>query len=91
MSPGPLRRLTGTLGLVALAPTALMLAMDRITPLDAALRAAATLLAAMLIGRVADWWVSAIARGLELPDDAGDELEDAPPRRRRDDAPAAAG
>lgn len=91
MTPGPLRRLIGTLGLLALAPTAVMLAMDRITPLDAALRSCATLLAAVLIGRVADWWVAMIAQGLESPDpDEGEEASDEP-RRRRDDARQGAG
>ena len=84
MSVGPLRRFVGMLGLVALAPTALMLAVGRVDPTTAALRALATLLVAVLIGRVAGWWVGFMARGYEngaaevMPDDA-------PPLRRRTD------
>lgn len=84
MSPGPLRRLMGMLGLLALAPTALMLALDQIAPLDAALRGTATLLACMIIGRAAGWWVDLIARGLEQPGSGPDASGDAL-RRRRDD------
>ena len=84
MSPGPLRRLMGMLGLMALAPTAIMLALEQIGPLDAALRGTATLVASTVVGRTAGWWVALIARGLERPE-AGDRTTDMP-KRRRDDA-----
>lgn len=66
MTVGPLRRLVGLLGLLALGPTAAMLAVGRITPADAAGRALATLIVTILVGRVAGWWVAQMARGYEL-------------------------
>lgn len=87
MTPGPLRRLIGTVGLFALAPTALMLALDQITPLDAALRGGATLAAAIVIGRLAGWWVMLMARGLEAPpaeEPAAGSSQPQPQRRRGD-------
>jgi hypothetical protein len=85
MTPGPLRRLIGTVGLIALTPTALMLATERIDPLDAALRAGATLLAALIIGRLAGWWVAEMARGYEatLAAQAADQQEGGEQPRRR--------
>jgi hypothetical protein len=83
MTPGPLRRLIGTVGLIALAPTALMLASERIEPLDAALRAGATLLAAIIIGRLAGWWVSEMARGYEAARAEEEAASDADLDRRR--------
>lgn len=61
MSPGPLRRLAGGLGLAALLPTAVMLAAGSITLVDAALRALVTLVGVTVIGRVAGWWLSSMA------------------------------
>jgi hypothetical protein len=95
MTVGPLRRLVGTLGLLALVPTAMMLALGRITPLDAALRATATLLAAMVIGRVAGWWVVQMARGYEDVPEAtvgavATPAAEEQPRRRRSDGGSAA-
>jgi hypothetical protein len=90
MSVGPLRRLVGTLGLIALAPTAAMLMVGRIDATTAALRALATLLAAMLIGRVAGWWVGQMARGYEDVGGPPAEPVSEAPRRRRDDAPSTA-
>jgi hypothetical protein len=89
MSPGPLRRLVGMLGLLALAPTAAMLFLGRVTPAAAALRAVATLLAVMVVGRLAGWWVDQMARGYETsagsaPAEPG-EPEALPRRRRTDD------
>lgn len=81
MSPGPLRRLTGAIGLLALAPTAVMLTTDAITVADAALRAGVTLVGVILLGRVTGWWLSSMARGLER-DAAPDP---GVPRRRASD------
>jgi hypothetical protein len=66
MNVGPIRRLAGTLGLCALIPIAVLLATGRITPPDAALRAASTLVVVMLVGRGASWWIARMARGYEL-------------------------
>lgn len=65
MSAGPLRRLVGILGLLALVPTAVMLTAGTITLEDAAVRAGATLLAAWLLGKIAGWWLSFLAREFE--------------------------
>ena len=46
--------MVGALGLGALVPTSVMLAAGSITVTDAALRACATLVAAVVVGRVAD-------------------------------------
>jgi hypothetical protein len=62
---GPLRRLAGALGLLALAPTAAMLAANLITPADAAVRAVVTLLGTMLVARVVSWWLALLAGNLE--------------------------
>lgn len=71
MSAGPLRRLVGILGLLALVPTAAMLTAGTITLEDAALRAGATLLAAWLLGKVAGWWLSFLAREFERAGEPG--------------------
>jgi uncharacterized membrane protein YraQ (UPF0718 family) len=91
MSIGPLRRFVGMLGLLALAPTAVMLGLGRITPATAALRAVATLLVAVIIGRVAGWWVAEMARGYEFDagEAAGGRAEPGAPQRRRSDRSSA--
>jgi hypothetical protein len=91
MTPGPLRRLIGMVGLIALTPTALMLASERIDLLDAAVRAGATLLAATAIGRVAGWWVDAMARSYEdsLREEQAAAEPEAPRRRQSDRQPEA--
>ncbi|HVL99739.1 MAG TPA: hypothetical protein VM324_10660 [Egibacteraceae bacterium] len=72
MKPGPLRRLTGALGLVALAPTAAMLALGALTLADAALRAGVTLVGVTAIGRGAGWWLSSTAARFERRTPAAD-------------------
>jgi hypothetical protein len=87
MKTGPLRRVFGTLGLVALAPTALMLARGLLTPTDAAVRAAATLAAVVVLSRLAGWWVGSMAGAFErAAADAEAAAEQPAPRRRRTDA-----
>ena len=61
MSPGPLRRLLGALGLLALAPVALRLVEGSLTATDAALRAVATLVAVVVIGRLVGSWLAQVA------------------------------
>lgn len=80
MSAGPLRRLVGMLGLLALLPTAVMLTTATITPEDAALRGGATLVAALVLGRVAGWGLSLLAAEFERPEDG-----EAMPQRRASD------
>lgn len=52
MSTGPLRRVTGMIGLIALVPIALMLVAGAITPEEAALRALAVAVVVLLVGNV---------------------------------------
>lgn len=85
MSTGPLRRMVGTCGLVALSPTAVMLAQDVISPADAGRRAVATLAAATVLGRVATWWLSSTATTFERS--APGEEDDASPAAERRASP----
>ncbi len=61
MSPGPLRRLLGALGLLALAPVAMRLVDGSISPIDAAMRAIATLVVVVIIGRLFGVWLRQVA------------------------------
>lgn len=61
MSPGPLRRLLGAVGLLALAPIALRLVDGSMSAVDAAMRAVATLIAVVLIGRLFSTWLGQVA------------------------------
>lgn len=65
MSPGPLRRLLGALGLLALAPVAIRLVDGSISPIDAAMRAMATLLVVVVIGRIFGVWLRQVAYSYE--------------------------
>ncbi len=93
MRTGPLRRVAGTIGLLALAPTAWLLASGQLTVVEAAWRAAITLLLVMLLGRVAGWFVEALALSVQPPGDGAAEASTAsggtPPTagRRREDEP----
>ena len=75
MSPGPIRRAAGAVGLVALAPTAVMLMTDSITPSVAAVRAAITLVFAVGLARLAAWWLESIAQSHQR---AASKLQPAP-------------
>jgi len=77
MSTGPLRRVIGTVGLVALAPIAVLLLQGGITPVDAAVRAVATLAVTVVVGRVAAWWLGHLAASFE--DREAEEEEESPP------------
>lgn len=97
MSTGPLRRLVGTLGLLALVPTAALLATGAVDPAEAAMRAAVTVLVMVALGRATNWWLSSAASAFERKADeagaadAGDDgqssSDDRPRRRRSDGAP----
>lgn len=71
MSPGPLRRLLGALGLVALAPIALRLVDGSMSPADAAVRAVMTLLAVVVLGRLLGTWLRQVAATYDRRDPAG--------------------
>lgn len=76
MTRGPLRRLAGAAGLVALAPTGYLFAAGSVGPPDAALRAAGTLVGVVLLGRLADRGLAGILATYERTasaDDAGSE------------------
>jgi predicted phage tail protein len=62
MTAGPVRRGAATVGLLALVPTAAMLATGAIDLPDAAVRAAATLVAVMLVARLVSMVLRGIAR-----------------------------
>lgn len=65
MSPGPLRRMLGALGLAALAPVALRLVDGSMSATDAALRAVATLVAVVVVGRLAGTWLDQVAHSYD--------------------------
>ena len=85
MSPGPLRRLAGACGLLGLVPTAVLLGTGALPLVDAALRAGATLLAVVVIGRLAGWGLGFMAAELERTGRPENAAPDAQPRRRADD------
>lgn len=64
MSKGPLRRPVAVLGLLVLLPTAWMTATGQLGAADAGIRALATLLAVLLVNRVANWGVRRTNRTL---------------------------
>ncbi len=85
MSRGPLRRLIGALGLGALVPTSLMLTGGSITVTDAALRAGATLLGALVVGRLADRSLGRLIVAYEQSQDAAAPPGDASASHTPDD------
>jgi hypothetical protein len=62
--------MAGVLGLLALTPTALLLAQGAVGPSEAAGRAVATLVGVMVIGRLAAWWLGAAAGEVERRSEA---------------------
>jgi hypothetical protein len=76
VTAGPLRRIIGVLGLLALAPVALALATGTVAPEDAALRAVAVGASVVVLGRVAQAVLSATVRRFE-----GDEPATTPEDR----------
>lgn len=83
MQVGPLRRLTGTIGLLALVPIAVMLATGAITPVDAAVRGIVAGVAVVVIGRVARVAVAHVANDFARTGNAG-PTQHHPQRRRTD-------
>ena len=80
MQTGPLRRLVGAVGLIALVPTALLLIGGDITAVDAAVRALVTMLGVVVIGRATGAFLDRQARRLEAV-----PSEETVPRRRTGD------
>ncbi len=77
MSAGPLRRAIAVLGMLALAPVLLQLAMGTLTPEDAALRGLVIGVTVLLLGRLAQRVLVLLVRRFE--------------RRRPDDEPLGQG
>jgi hypothetical protein len=61
MAAGPVRRGVATLGLLALVPTAALLASGGLTLEDAAMRAAITLAAVILLAKIVSFALRAVA------------------------------
>lgn len=61
MSPGPLRRLVGSLGLVALVPLAVLLFSGRLTPVVAAERAVVVLVVVLGVGHLLQSYLRRVA------------------------------
>lgn len=85
MSVGPLRRLAGALGLLALAPTAAMLIVSFITPGEAARRAIVTVAVVLVLARLTGWWLGLLAGSFEgtppAPEpESGRRATDRPPQ-----------
>ena len=93
MSPGPLNRATGALGLLALVPTAIMSAVGNITAADTAVRAGVTLVLVIAVRKVIGWYLAITASAFErqLSDADGVDDMDAERRRRQSDLDPVAG
>jgi uncharacterized membrane protein YfcA len=96
MSAGPLNRVTGALGLLALVPTAIMSAMGHLTAGDTAVRAGVTLALVIAVRKVVGFYLTITASALErqvASDDADAESDGDPdgPRRRQADLGAVPG
>jgi hypothetical protein len=72
---GPIRRAAGTLGLLGLIPTALMLIKGNVTLQVAAVRAGITLGTVMILARVASWGVRWIADSAQVDPPAAPATE----------------
>lgn len=76
MSAGPLRRIIGILGLLALAPVAIGLAAGTLAAGDAALRGVAVGAAFVGVGRIASAVVAATARRVEADISAPEDVDE---------------
>ncbi len=70
MNAGPLRRTTGTIGLIALTPVALMLALGMLSAEEAAVRAVIVALLVVVLGRLAQGTLLRMLHRVERTDDA---------------------
>lgn len=92
MSPGPLRQITAAIGLLAMAPIAVMLLTKALTPQEAAARAVVVVLAVVLVGNLVRVIITQLLNRVErdLPDVAED-LGEGAPGAAGGQAPGAAG
>jgi hypothetical protein len=70
MNPGPLRRMVGLLGLLALIPIAVLLLTGALDLVTAASRALIVLLVVVVVGRLTGSFLQSIAGQLDEQDDA---------------------
>ena len=85
MSAGPLRRAIGLAGLIALVPLLIQLAAGSVTPEDAAVRGLVVAAAVVVLGRTAQFVLTAQLRRMERRHDdeqAGPGATDSIERRR---------
>lgn len=68
MNPGPLRRLVGLLGLLAVAPIAVLLFTGAIDPVAAAQRAVVVLIVVVVLGRITSSYLHTVARRFDVAD-----------------------
>ena len=70
LSPGPLRRITAAIGLLAMVPIAVMVLTAALTPQEAALRAVVLVLAVLLVGNLVRVIITQLLHRVEreLPD-----------------------
>lgn len=76
MTAGPLRRIVGVLGLIALSPIAFALATGTLGVEDAAVRALAVGVAVLVVGRIARVVLAATARRFETASVEADHREE---------------
>lgn len=67
MRPGPLRRLVGSVGLLALVPLGLGLVLGRLTAVQAAQRALGVLVAVVVLGRLVSLYLRLVATRFDVP------------------------
>lgn len=65
MSIGPLRRFVGVVGLVALVPMLLMVALGELSLVDAATRSGVMIAVLLVLGRFVSWGMGALASEVE--------------------------
>ena len=65
MTPGPLRRTAGAVGLLALTPVALLLLSGEIGPIAAAQRAVVVLVLVVVAGRLTGSWLGSLVDRFE--------------------------
>lgn len=69
MNTGPLRRTTGTIGLIVLTPVAVMLALGMLSAEEAAVRAVIVALVVLVLGRLAQSTLLRMLNRVEHSDD----------------------
>ena len=76
MTAGPLNRLTGVLGLLALVPTAIMSAMGHVTATDTAIRAGVTLALVIAVRKLVAFYLAVTASSFERLNASEEEVSE---------------